>query len=264
MAIEIACKCGSRYSVKEENAGRQFDCKKCGARLSVPKLHQQNSAVIPPIQARLPAVQPPNTILQHRGAGQVQGNNHPPHSITNFLVVVFSIWAFSCVTSMLVYRFYSGFLGWLIFLGITLPLTWAAIQVVIAKRHVLSDGKEFDLLFGLAKLVSWDPTEGVLFLKNKTVGFVDDSLEDGGGIRLLYPILGEEIACRVPLEIQTLSVQDDQVLTREYLPLQVNGTIKWRIVDLRRFYLLMSREIHVAGDRGKPAAASSCAIWTRQ
>jgi regulator of protease activity HflC (stomatin/prohibitin superfamily) len=256
MAIEFRCKCGLKYSVKEHNAGRRFDCQQCGQKLLVPNLHSQQSVVLAPISAKSAPIKSPNPLLQEHGSGRGNQNIHPPHSISRFLASVFAVWAVSVLTSMLVYRFYSGFLGWLLFIGITLPLTWAAIQVAIAKRHVLSDRKEFDLLFGLAKLVSWDPTEGVLLLKNKSVGFVDDSLEDGGGIRLLYPILGEEIACRVPLEIQTLSVQDDQVMTREYLPLQVNGTIKWRIVDLRRFYLLMSREIHVASDRGKPVMNS--------
>jgi len=256
MAIEFRCKCGLKYSVQEHNAGRQFDCQKCGSKLLVPHLHSQKSVVLAPIPAKSVPVKSPNPLLQERSPSRTSQNNHPPHSITHFLMMVFSVWAVSVLTSMLVYFLYSKVLGILLFLVFTGPLTWAAIQVAIAKRHVLSDRKEFELLFGLAKLVSWDPTEGVLFLKNKSVGFVDDSLEDGGGIRLLYPILGEEVACRVPLEIQTLSVQDDQVMTREYLPLQVNGTIKWRIVDLRRFYLLMSREIHVASDRGKPVVST--------
>ena len=256
MAIDFRCKCGAKYSVKEDFAGKQFNCQKCQAPIMVPNLHGQRPAALPPIQTKPATAMTPKPAIQPARPARAPQNDQPPHSITQFLMIVFGVWAASCLTSMLVYRFYSGFLGWLLFLGVTLPLTWAAIQVVIAKRHVLNDGKEYDLLFGLAKLVSWDPTEGVLFLKNKTVGFVDDSLEDGGGIRLLYPILGEEVAMRVPLEIQTLSVQDDQVMTREYLPLQVNGTIKWRIVDLREFYHSLSREIHVASDRGKPSVKS--------
>ena len=54
------------------------------------------------------------------------------------------------------------------------------------------------------------PTEGVLILKNKNIDFVDDNPDDGGGIRIIYPLLGEEVALRIPLEIQTLPFADSE------------------------------------------------------
>ncbi|HEX8522456.1 MAG TPA: SPFH domain-containing protein [Tepidisphaeraceae bacterium] len=117
---------------------------------------------------------------------------------------------------------------------------WLLLQ---ARQKVLTE-KAVPLLWGLVQLVAWDPIEGVLFLKNKALGFCDDSLDDGhGGIRLIYPVLGEELALRVPLETQTLSVTDDNVLTREYLSVMIRGTMKWRIRDIKSFYLLVSREL---------------------
>jgi hypothetical protein len=38
------------------------------------------------------------------------------------------------------------------------------------------------------------------------------------------------------------------VLTREYLSVTVSGTLKWRIVDIRKFYLLLSRELRTTAD----------------
>jgi len=127
-------------------------------------------------------------------------------------------------------------------------LLYLVLQVLIARRRVLIQ-KEVDLFFGIAKLVCWDPTEGVLILKDKAVQFVDDNLFNGGGMRMLYPVMGEELVCRAPLEIQTLAFQDEHVLTQEYLPLCVHGTVKWQISDLHRFYLLVSQEIHKISQR---------------
>lgn len=126
----------------------------------------------------------------------------------------------------------------------------ALIQLFIGKGTVLK-GTEVSLWKGFAKLVSWNPTEGVVFLKNKNVDFVDDNPHDGGGIRVVYPFFGEELVLKVPLEIQTAPFQDNEVLTKEYMPLSIKGTIYWKISDLRRFYTSISKEIHVSDDRGK-------------
>lgn len=89
----------------------------------------------------------------------------------------------------------------------------------------------------------------VLFLRNKDVGFLDDQLDDNhGGVRCIYPILGDELALRVPLEIQTLEFADDEVLTREYLSVTIRGSMRWQITDLRRFYLQVSRELRSTGE----------------
>jgi regulator of protease activity HflC (stomatin/prohibitin superfamily) len=107
------------------------------------------------------------------------------------------------------------------------------------------------------RLIAWDPVEGVLILRNKSVAFCDDNLEDGaGGVRLLYPVLGEELALRAPLEVQTLSFRDENVLTREYLSVTIRGTMKWRIVDLRKFYLLVSRELRSTTNQNDHATVS--------
>jgi regulator of protease activity HflC (stomatin/prohibitin superfamily) len=126
---------------------------------------------------------------------------------------------------------------------------YAGFQLVLAKGRVLIE-REVPLWKGLGKLVSWNPNEGVLFLKNKQIDFVDNNPHDGGGIRIVCPPLGEELALRVPLEIQTLGFEDAQVLTREYMPLTIKGTMYWKISDLSRFYLLISKEIHSASDSG--------------
>lgn len=84
-----------------------------------------------------------------------------------------------------------------------------------------------------------------------TSGEANTTFGDGvGGVRFLYPLLGEELALRVPLEVQTLSFHDEKKLTREYLEVDVRGTMKWRIDDIRRFYLLVSRELRATREHG--------------
>jgi hypothetical protein len=134
-----------------------------------------------------------------------------------------------------------------LFAGASMLLCLPVAHLLFAKRQVL-DSKEVNVFFGLAKLVAWDPTEAVLILKDKQVSYVDDNLYDGGGIKIIYPILGEELVCRAPLEIQTLDFRDSNVMTKEYLPLMVEGTMKWRITSLQRFYLLVSQKISQVSD----------------
>jgi hypothetical protein len=140
-------------------------------------------------------------------------------------------------------------------------MLWLLGTVVVARKHVLGRG-QVDLCWGLVQMIGWDPNVGILVLRNKQTRFHDDFLFDGGGIRIIYPILGDEVACRVPLEVQTLSFSDDNVLTREYLPLHIEGVIKWRICRIEAFYLLMSRDIRVSRDEdtGAPATAQGHAF----
>jgi hypothetical protein len=119
-------------------------------------------------------------------------------------------------------------------------IAFQVVELLLAKARALRT-HDVPLLFGMLRVIAWDPTEGVVILKNKSLSYVDDNPYDGGGIRLIYPILGEELALRAPLEIQSLDFVDEQVMTREYLALTVRGTMKWRIADIEAFYLWSAR-----------------------
>lgn len=131
---------------------------------------------------------------------------------------------------------------------LTVVLLGHAMQVLRAKRRVLEE-RNVPILWGAARVIAWDPVEGALFLRDKGISFVDDCLEDGkGGIRCIYPMLGDELALQVPLEIQTLKFADDKVLTREYLSVTIRGSIKWQVTDLKKYYLLVSRDLRSTGE----------------
>lgn len=156
-----------------------------------------------------------------------------------FALLMFIISWFSVVAKYLALALFLGATG------ATIQQLWKMLR---ARQQVL-DRKDVPLLWGFVRLIAWDPIQGILILKNKSVSFSDDNLHDGqGGVRFLYPVLGEELVLRVPLEVQTLRFADSKILTKEYLSVSVHGTMKWRIVDIRKFYLLVSRELRSTSD----------------
>jgi len=144
--------------------------------------------------------------------------------------------------------------GFLTVLSIFL-MTKSLIEVATVKARAISQHKkEAVLLFGLIKLVLWEENEGLLFLKDKKISLTIYGLDPkvGGGIRYIFPILGEEVRVRVPLTLQMSKFKDHRVLTREAIQLQIHVAFWWRIRDqqgLRDFYLLIENEIHLLDDR---------------
>jgi hypothetical protein len=63
-----------------------------------------------------------------------------------------------------------------LFLAATSALGYQALRLIRAKERVLTE-KVVPVLWDLARLVAWDPVEGVLFLHNKALSFVDDRQE---------------------------------------------------------------------------------------
>lgn len=120
------------------------------------------------------------------------------------------------------------------------------LRVFRAKARVLTEPrKEVTIFFGLIKFVAWEPYEGVVLLRDKSVTHLDDNPFDGGGMKTLYPGVGDEVALRVSLERQPLEVIAKEVLTREFLALTViRARIEWQIVNIKDFYLHVGQEIH--------------------
>lgn len=140
-----------------------------------------------------------------------------------------------------------------------IPVACSLRLLYAYNRAFRGHSKESDLFLGSVKLVLWDPTEGVLFLKNKAIDHVDDNPHDGGGVRFLFPVLGEELGLRVPLTLQALKF-NDRVLTRDHIYLSTATTLWWKLHDLRRFYLLVSREVHGMNDRDQGRILSPTAL----
>jgi regulator of protease activity HflC (stomatin/prohibitin superfamily) len=183
---------------------------------------------------------------EHTKRGWLNG----PDTIGQLLVGLLALWIGVGAIAATTIPFAIGFKisGALLFTTATLVVAHQAVNLIGAKRAALVV-KDVPILWGLGRLVAWDPVEGVLFLRNKQLEFVGNGLEDcRGGLRCIYPILGDELALRVPLEVQTLEFADDEVLTREYLSVTIRGSMRWQIKDLRAFYLHLSRELRSTGE----------------
>jgi hypothetical protein len=266
--IEFRCACGKVYRVAASHAGKQTKCPGCGVLMQVPKIGASAAVSVPAtsaavhegrpaeVQRHVPAREAhglPASVQTTADGGTnsgdfvngAKGRFRVPTSFGELLGYLLLTW-----TGFGVIAFLASFISPLFKFGSLILFVAATVAVgqqlwiLLQARQKVLTKKEVPLLWGLVKLVAWDPIEGILFLKNKAMGFCDDDLDDGhGGIRFIYPVFGEEIALRVPLETQTLSVTDDNVLTREYLSVMIRGTMKWRIRDIKNFYLLVSREL---------------------
>jgi regulator of protease activity HflC (stomatin/prohibitin superfamily) len=242
--------CGRQLKAKVDQGGRSFRCPGCGAAVEVPQIAVVSKAATTP---------PPGTDVHLHGhtigptEPESKGPLKVPSTIGQLLMYLLVIWLGLSLILGVVSLFSTllSYLSLLLFLGLTAGTVIQMYWVMRARQQVLSK-KDIPLLWGFARLIAWDPVEGVLFLKNKKMGFFDDDLHDGhGGVRFIYPIFGDELALRVPLEVQTVQFFDEKVLTREYLSVTVHGTLKWRITDIRKFYLLLSRELRNTSDYRK-------------
>ncbi len=166
--------------------------------------------------------------------------------------------AVTSVVTILSFIFGYWALG-VLFLPLTLSvialLLKGLIEVSTAKARAIRRGeREVDLFFKCAKLVLWEENEGLLFLKDKRISEVIYGPDQGGGMRFIFPILGEEIKVHVPLTLQMSQFYDHKVLTRESIQLFIKVALWWRIKDregLEKFYLLIDKEVHHVSDTGE-------------
>lgn len=184
----------------------------------------------------------PNSVDSSHGGSGI-GRALRVLGVTQIVVIMAALIVFFALSTM-------HALSLLVLVFGTILVLCGLVDLILAKKKALS-GETVSFWKGLAEIASWNPTEAVLFLKNKHINFVDTNPNDGGGIRVMFPHFGEELALRVPLEIQTLSFKDAEVLTKEYMPLAIQGTMYWKVVDLAKFYLLISKDVHSASDTGK-------------
>src|ERR1043165_2393192 len=90
----------------------------------------------------------------------------------------------------------------IIFLVIFFLILIAAVTVAVrmgsAKYFAIRDHKkDVVLLGGFVRLVLWETNEGLVFLRNKAISDVIN--QSSGGTRFIFPVRGEELRARVPL-----------------------------------------------------------------
>lgn len=236
--VSFSCICGKRLMARADQAGRTYACPGCGSPVSVP---QFNAATAPE----------PKTHEQEYLKVPDGSWLRAPTSLGELSLWIFIGW--SAAAFLLLILSYFGTPAALVALSLFVVVTVLALHqawaLVTARQRVMQQ-KDVPLLYGMVRLIAWEPTEGILLLRNKAIQFADDDLHDArGGVKFIYPTLGEEIALRAPLEVQTLAFTDTNVLTREYLSLSIRATMKWRIENIQKFYLLLSRELRSTSEK---------------
>lgn len=191
--------------------------------------------------------------------GYLEGNaSYRNPGINRGFAAIGIAWGALFILCVILAIIFAAIFGMILFGFITIAIAYQTTMLLLAKGEVLKKN-EVDVLAGLGRMISWNPSEGVLFLKNKIIDFVDDNPNDGGGIRIIFPLMGEELAARVPLEIQTMPFEDSNILTREFIPLSIKATIFWRINNISSFYLSLGKEIHSLDDHGGHAVSAPSA-----
>ncbi len=232
MATVVAdCNCGKRIRAGARYAGRRVRCPSCKE------------------PVRIPAIDLGQIDDRHATSGEPPAWDNLGQLITWIVlawVLMTGVVIAGCVILSVPFSWILGVFGVLSLLLIAVIAGLFLVKSSAMSHH----DKSRDVLHGFGKMVLWEPTEGVVFLKNKQVHAVDNNPHDGGGIRYIFPILGEQLGLRVPLTIQSTVFTDHNVFTKDYLPVTVRMTIWWRLMDLERYYLSISENLGSVSDHG--------------
>ncbi len=235
MAIVFRCNnCGTSLKAGDSHRNTMVSCPKCKSALLVP-----SSVSGPPCS----------------GADSHNSDDGTSSSILYVVLIAVAAPVAIVLLLLLIYRpleFVISCLALVAFVGVgVLYVFWVKSQAFGEHMH------EVPLFFKLVRLVLWEPTYGVVLLKNKQITYVDNNIEDGGGAKFIFPFLGHEVGLMVPLTVLPVQFKDTNVYTRDSIPLSMKMTIWWKIRDLRRFYLSISQEVHTLTDHGRHTVATN-------
>jgi hypothetical protein len=249
--IKFACpSCGSNITAPQETAGKRGKCLTCGTIVEVPPY---NASAGQPQPAAPVSV----SRARHYSASASSPGAEPhdvPSSITRWppwVIFVLVESALVVVAGMLGAILQSSIVFGLSLLAVVVLTIACWLHVFLAKSRAFhNDVEDASLFGGLVRMILWNPTQGILLLKNKQIDFVDSNINDGGGVKFIIPALGQEVGLRVPLTVLTTEIVNEKVYTRDSVPLDMKMTVWWKIADLRQFYLSVSREVHLVNDAG--------------
>lgn len=135
-----------------------------------------------------------------------------------------------------------------------------AFQLLVAKqRAIAAKGRPVPLFFGLARLITWEQNEGLIFLRDKRIAETIYGPKSGGGLRIIYPLLGEELRAQVPLTLQLTWFRDERVLTRESIQIVVKVALWWEVLNLEAYFYRIDQEVHALKDKGRPGEGTATA-----
>lgn len=200
MSIPVRCAgCGKGWSAPVDVAGKVIKCPACNADMQV----AVRISAPPVATIRAPGVIAPS-ILPSAPVNST-GANRQSVGISQIVYWLIVAWGIALsVTFATVLVWLNAGITATILLSVVITAGFLALagDNFRAKKRASKHGTA-GALFGLILVAAWDPTEGVLFLKDKKLDFVDSNPNDGGGIRVILPKFAVyRLRCRPP-SIQT-------------------------------------------------------------
>jgi len=263
MPVIFQCeKCELKLSVASRKIGTRFDCPNCAWGSVVPAKSVASQRVViaedddnsdehDEADQRSENVEAPNISAKLRGFWR------NPVKLTLGVAAIFGISLFIAFLTFMIFiaRDFSPMLLFavsFVFFAIATVFGYATLQILTAKQRAIA-GQPVSLLFGLARLVTWEQNEGVIFMRDKRISEKVHGPRDGGGLRIIYPVMGEELRVRAPFTIQLTEFKDKRVSTRESVQLTIKVAIRWSIEDLEKCFFRIDKEIHSLKDTDRPA-----------
>jgi regulator of protease activity HflC (stomatin/prohibitin superfamily)/predicted RNA-binding Zn-ribbon protein involved in translation (DUF1610 family) len=272
-AIRFSCpNCGKLYRAGAEDFGKTMACKKCHSKVAIPDAAAPPSAEKPTLPTRSAAAAtakeedsfaPPPPSESRTEADAKPAIWRDPIKLGLCAAAAAAVCGvlFLLLAAIAAIR---GSLSLFLVCALAAALVLAvvaarlAIQAFAAKQRALG-GRPVRLLFGLARLVTWEQNEGLIFLRDKRISEQIYGPKSGGGFRIIYPFLGEELRDRVPLTLQLTWFRDEKVLTREAIQLSVKVAFWWQVCDLEKYFYKIDRQVHAIDDKDSPSAGVATA-----
>ncbi len=168
MPVELRCQCGQRVTAGDHQGGKRYPCPKCGRPIVVPAQTPATLDNAPRTFAE-PILAPPSRTAPIEGFSQAERGYPTTTGIGQVILVYFVLWGLLFVVSLAVMAFLP-FLRWValaLLLLISGVLLAHSVVLLTAKSRVIRYGDQ-PLLFGLLKLVAWNPTQGIVILRTKS------------------------------------------------------------------------------------------------
>lgn len=128
-------------------------------------------------------------------------------------------------------------------------------------RAIRARVRELGLFGGVVKLILWEPTEGIVLLKNKKLSEVIETGE--GGTKFIFPVLGDEVRARFPLTLRMVMWEDENILTRESIQVHMKVAAWWKATALRKFVFTIDTGIHVENTHRDVGLLEAAEQWLK-
>jgi regulator of protease activity HflC (stomatin/prohibitin superfamily) len=151
-------------------------------------------------------------------------------------------------------------------LGLVLLALLVVLHFRFARYRAIRDHKkEVSFFGGYVRLLLWEPSEGLVILRDKKISAVipdgDVDLSKQGGVRYVSAFRGEELRARLPLTLRMVTWEDENILTRESIRARMKVALWWRIKNLSQYVFTINSGVHVDGEHKDVGLLEAAELW---